>query len=83
MEGLCHLNSTVVSHNLSFPEEQCVILVQSSKVLPCDYKPFAKFATPGPLRREGRRAVAMGMTSFSDLLSGFPCSPKSRQGLPT
>lgn len=44
----CPLNPTivlVVFHYFSFPDEKYVILVQRSKILPCGYKPFAKFAS--------------------------------------
>lgn len=75
----------IVFHYISFPDEKCVILVQSSKMLPCGHKPFAKIATVGSLRQEGVRAVAMGSTSFLALVSGFLCSLRLRgigQGLP-
>lgn len=79
--GHWHLNSTVVlivSNDLSFPDEQCVVLVQSSKMLPCGYKPFARFATVDSRRQEGGRAVAVGRASFLELVSGFPCSLRSQ-----
>lgn len=43
----CPLNPTivlVVLHYFLFPDEKYVIVVQSSKIVPSGYKPFAKIA---------------------------------------
>lgn len=67
----------IVSHDLSFPDERCVILVQNSSRLPCAYKPFAEFATVSSLGR-GQAAVAMGSTSVFGCGSDFPCCQRSQ-----
>lgn len=71
----------IVSHDLSFPDEQCVILVQSSNMLPCGYKPFAEFVAVSSLGR-GQDSCGNGKYQCLWPCEWFSVLPEvTRQGL--
>lgn len=71
--GHCRLDPTLVSivfHDLSFPDQPCAILAQSSKMLPVGTNPLLSVSL-GLLET---RVLAMGSTNFLALASDFLCS---------